>query len=254
MPRIIEWEEHPWNPVTGCSPVSEGCAHCYALQRAQQLEYQGNPHYTDGFTPTLHEDRMTEKYLKRYPPSRIFVNSMSDLFHEQVPTEFIQRAFRIIARNRRHLFMILTKREERLATLHQQLSWPDNLLMGVTVENHRHTNRIAILQQTAARYKIIFFEPLLDDVGTLDLNGIQWAFVGGESGAGCRPMDRDWVLNIKRQCDDQGCTFVFKQWGGVNRTASGALLDGRYYDELPTVENCLDRTTSGEDTQLDLFH
>lgn len=244
MPRIIEFQEIDtdqntrWNPVTGCTPNSRGCAHCYALERAEQMRFDGISRYSGGFTPTEWPDRL-RKDFNSLRPSRIFVNSMSDLFHEAVSDEFIGQVFNTIYLNPRHLFLVLTKRAERMHGFRGRYSRIRNLLLGVTVEHTDYIDRIRLLQETDARYKVIFFEPLLCDMGELNLAGINWAFVGGESLEGCRPMSESWVWRIKEQCEAQGCTFVFKGWGGVNRFERAALLRGRYYDNIPTVENCL---------------
>jgi protein gp37 len=215
-----------------------GCANCYAIPLAERMKFDGVNKYSGGFKLTLHPGQLTRKFdgLK---PSRIFVNSMSDLFHTDVPLEFIQQVFAVIAANPRHLFLVLTKRAEVMYKYKDELIWPKNLLMGVTVEHSDYKYRIDLLRDTKAIYKVIFFEPLLDEIGEVDLTGIHWAFVGGESGPNFRGVKPAWVRSLKEQCDLQGCPFVFKQWGGNPRERYGCRLDGKFYDDMPTIENCL---------------
>jgi len=221
-----------------------GCAHCYALPIAQRHQFNGSEKYADGFKLTLHPE-LLKRNFNALSPSRIFVNSMSDLMHEQVPLPYIQEVFSVIAANPKHLFLVLTKRAELLHQYNPSLSWPANLLMGVTVEHRNYIDRIRILQETDAIFKVIFFEPLLGDIGEVDLTGIRCTFVGGESGVGFRPVQKSWVQAIHQQCIQQGVPFVFKGWGGYPREANGCLLDGIRYDDLPTVENCLHPPSQG---------
>ena len=244
MRNIVEWEQIPWNPVSGCTPISMGCAHCYALRIAQRHQYNGSKKYADGFNLTFHPELLSRRF-SALPPSRIFVNSMSDLMHEQIPLPYIQEVFSVIAANSKHLFLVLTKRAELLHQYNPSLSWPANLLMGVTVEHRNYIDRIRLLQETNAIFKVIFFEPLLGDIGEVDLTGINFAFIGGESGPNFRPLNRDWIYSIKEQCDKQGCTFILKHFGGYPKEANGCLLDGIRYDDIPTVENCLHPPSQG---------
>lgn len=235
---LLDWHEVSWNPTTGCSAISKGCGNCYALPIARKLMNKGVKNYGDGFDLKIHPERLKMQFgtVRR---NRIFVDSMSDLFHEQVPIEFIKRVFAVIENNPRHLFLIVTKRAEQLSRYHSVLNWHKNLLMAVTVEHSDYKYRIKLLQETGAINKVVFFEPLLNDIGEVDLTGIKWAFVGGESGDGFRPVQKEWIYSIKYQCDKQGCKFVFKQWGGNPRWKKGNQLDGKYYINIPTVENCL---------------
>jgi len=194
----------------------------------------GQSKYQNGFNLTLHPEALQEPY-KRKKPTRILCCSMSDLFHKDVPLDYIKQVFQVICDNPHHLFMVVTKRAENLYEYHSELQWPDNILQAVSVEHPKYKCRLKLLQQTQAKHKVAFFEPLLEDLGELDLSGIGWAFVGGESGPGARGMENDWVLNIKEQCDEQGCTFIFKQWGGPQREQRGCELDGKRYDSIPTT-------------------
>jgi protein gp37 len=232
--NIVEWSEKPWNPITGCNPISPGCANCYAKKIAHWCHGMGQKKYENGFKLTLHPQALHEPY-KRKKPTRILVCSMSDLFHKDVPLDYIQQVFQVICDNPQHLFMIVTKRAEILNQFHSQLPWPENLLQAVSVEHSRYKYRLNLLQRTNAAHKVAFFEPLLGDLGEFDLTGIGWAFVGGESGQGARGMEKDWVLNIKNQCEKQGCTFIFKQWGGPQREQFGCELDGKRYDDIPSI-------------------
>lgn len=242
---IVEWQQIAWNPVTGCTPISTGCMHCYALPMAQRFQHNNNDKYVDGFKVTLHPELLLRRFNAIAKPSRIFVNSMSDLFHKDVPLDFIQQVFKVIVANPRHLFLVLTKRAEVMHQYRDELPWPRNLLMGVSVENADYKHRIRLLQETDAVNKCVFFEPLLGDIGEVDLTGIKWAFIGGESGMNFRNLNRDWIYSIKEQCDQQGCTFILKHFGGYPKEANGCLLDGIRYDNIPSVENCLETYTQG---------
>lgn len=231
----IEWTESTWNPVTGCTKVSDGCANCYAYIMANRLQKMGNYKYRNGFRLTLHEECLSEP-LSWKKPSLIFVNSMSDLFHEEIPAEFVKAVFSVMNKANWHTFQVLTKRAERLSELASELVWTDNIWQGVTVENEKNKFRIDYLRRIPAAVKFISFEPLIGDVGQVNLEGIDWAIVGGESGFNCRPMEVDWVLNIKRQCEEQHVLFYFKQWGGVRRQKNGRLLLGRTWDEMPALK------------------
>lgn len=228
----IEWTEATWNPVTGCTKVSPGCTHCYAERLAVRLRSMGQNNYRNGFDLTL-QPQSLELPLRWKTPRVIFVNSMSDLFHKEVPTEFILRVFDIMGRASWHRFQILTKRSERLMQLSSQLAWWPNIWMGVSVENERYTFRIDHLRQTGAVLKFLSLEPLLGPMPNLNLQGINWAIVGGESGPGARAMHQDWALDIRDQCQKSRVAFFFKQWGGTNKKKSGRELQGRTWDEMP---------------------
>ncbi len=230
----IEWTESTWNPLTGCSKISPGCQHCYAERMARRLQAMGHPHYTNGFRLTLHEHAL-ELPLRWRKPQTIFVNSMSDLFHKDVPLEFIQRVFDVMRRAHWHRFQVLTKRAERLAELSASVTWPGNIWMGVSVENQRYISRIDCLRKTGAAIKFLSLEPLLGPLPGLDLQGIDWVIVGGESGPGARPVQESWVLTIRDQCRRAGVPFFFKQWGGVNKKKAGRELRGRIWNEMPAA-------------------
>lgn len=228
----IEWTESTWNPVTGCTKVSPGCKHCYAERMARRLKAMGQPNYANGFALTLHE-HVLELPLRWKSPQVIFVNSMSDLFHEDVPQEFIQRAFAVMRQAHWHTFQVLTKRSARLAELDSQLDWPANVWMGVSIETGEYRHRADDLRRTRAATRFLSLEPLLGPVPALDLAGIDWVIVGGESGPGARPMHPDWVRDLRDQCAAGGVPFFFKQWGGVRKKENGRLLDGRAWDAMP---------------------
>jgi protein gp37 len=228
----IEWTEATWNPVTGCTKVSEGCRYCYAEKLALRLKAMNNPRYLNGFDIVLHDDALREP-LKWHKSKMIFVNSMSDLFHEKIPITFIEKVFKIIRISNHHIFQILTKRSERLMELAPLLNWPDNLWMGVTVEMEELTYRISHLKKTPAKVKFISFEPLLNNIETLDLKGIDWVIVGGESGPKSRIMEKEWVVNIKDRALNDDVAFFFKQWGGKNKKKAGRLLDGKTWSQIP---------------------
>ena len=228
----IEWTEATWNPVTGCSKISPGCRHCYAERMAKRLQAMGQLNYTNGFRLSLHEKALELPLLWKKPQA-IFVNSMSDLFHKDVPSKFIQRVYQVIQQAHWHHFQILTKRSERLLELNPKLSWSSNIWMGVSVENQKYAFRIDHLRKTGARIKFISFEPLLGPVYDLNLKGIDWVIVGGESGPQARPMEASWVVDIRNRCQRMKVPFFFKQWGGPNRKKTGRKLEGRTWDEIP---------------------
>jgi protein gp37 len=228
----IEWTGSTWNPVTGCTKISPGCLHCYAERLALRLQAMGQSNYVNGFRVTLH-NHMLELPLHWKQPRMIFVNSMSDLFHEDVPLSFIQEVFSVMRRAPWHTFQILTKRASRLAVLNTELDWPPNVWMGVTVENAGCVSRIDHLRSTGAETKFLSLEPLLGPVQNLNLSDIDWVIVGGESGPGARPMHPDWVTGLHQQCRQAPVPFFFKQWGGVRKKKAGRLLEGRTWDELP---------------------
>lgn len=240
----IEWTEATWNPLTGCTKVSPGCKHCYAERLSRRLQAMGNAKYANGFRLTLHEDAL-ELPLRWRKPRSIFVNSMSDLFHEQVPVDFVHRVFDVIRQAHWHRFQVLTKRPERLLELDPSLLWQPNIWMGVSVENQRYAHRIDLLRQTGAHVKFLSIEPLLGPLPSLDLTGIDWAIVGGESGPGARPMQEAWVRDIRDQCVSANVAFFFKQWGGVQKHRSGRLLEGRTWDQMPREPTTLPTAPSG---------
>jgi protein gp37 len=228
----IEWTEATWNPLTGCTKISPGCNHCYAERMALRLRAMGQANYANGFDLTLHE-HMLEVPLRWKKPRFIFVNSMSDLFHKDVPEEFIFRVFDVMRQASWHVFQVLTKRSDRLADLSPRIDWPKNVWMGVSVENADYTFRIDHLRQTGAKLRFLSVEPLLGPIPKLNLQGIDWVIVGGESGPGARPMEAEWVREIREQCQRARAAFFFKQWGGVNKARTGRELDGRTWDEMP---------------------
>ncbi|NIR51398.1 phage Gp37/Gp68 family protein [candidate division KSB1 bacterium] len=231
----IEWTETTWNPLTGCTKVSTGCKFCYAERMAYRLKAMGQKNYQNGFTLTLHE------HVLQYPlnwkkPQVIFVNSMSDLFHEQVPFVFIEKVFKIMKAAHWHRFQVLTKRAKRLAQLHDKLEWPLNVWMGVSVEDQDFVERIDRLRETNAETKFLSLEPLLGPLPNLTLNGIDWVIVGGESGPGARKMREEWVLDILNQCKDAKVPFFFKQWGGVFKKRIGRTLENRVWNQVPDFQ------------------
>jgi protein gp37 len=240
----IEWTEATWNPVAGCTVISPGCTNCYAMRLARRLELMGQPKYagttrmSGGRAKWNGEVKLDVAALdipKRWIVGRtIFVNSMSDLFHEQVPLDFIQAVFSTMVEAKQHTFQILTKRAERAADLSANLPWPDNVWMGVSVESADYIGRIDELRKTSAAVKFLSLEPLLGPLENLDLGGIDWAIAGGESGPSARPMNPDWVRSIRDQCLAVSVAFHFKQWGGTNKKRAGRILDGRTWDEQPT--------------------
>ena len=230
----IEWTEATWNPVTGCHKVSPGCAHCYAETFAERFRgVPGHP-YEQGFDLRLWPQRL-EIPLRWKQPRLVFVNSMSDLFHEQVPVEYIRDVFEVMSAATQHRFQILTKRHERLAELAVELPWPPNVWMGVSIENRRFVHRADYLRRVPASVRFISAEPLLGPLEGLDLSAVDWLIAGGESGFRHRPMREDWVLELRDRCVAEGVAFFFKQWGGRTSKSGGRLLAGRTWDELPQV-------------------
>jgi protein gp37 len=230
----IEWTESTWNPLTGCTKMSAGCRHCYAERMAVRLQAMGQAAYATGFDLALHPEKLEQPIAWR-KPSEIFVNSMSDLFHEDVPADFIQSVFETMRRASWHRFQVLTKRTERLEELSESISWPENVWMGVTVERRDYASRIDCLRETGAKVKFLSCEPLLGPLPGLDLDGIDWVIVGGESGPGARPMDPAWATNLRDQCLSADVPFFFKQWGGRNKKKAGRILDGRTWSEVPRI-------------------
>ena len=229
----IEWTDATWNPVTGCTKVSPGCKNCYAERLALRLRAMGNPRYRDGFALTLHPDQLTLPLRWRHP-RRIFVNSMSDLFHETVPDDFIHQVFEVMKRADWHTFQILTKRSRRLAAVAPGLFWAPNIWQGVSVESARYTRRVRDLQTVPSVVRFLSVEPLLGPIPHLPLDGIDWVIVGGESGGRPRPMAPEWACQIRDQCREARVPFFFKQWGGRTPKAGGRVLEGRTWDEMPT--------------------
>lgn len=230
----IEWTESTWNPVTGCTKISPGCKHCYAERMALRLRAMGQRNYVNGFDLTLQENAL-ELPLRWKKPQVIFVNSMSDLFHKDVPLDFILRVFDVMNRASWHRYQVLTKRSERLLELSAKLPWQPHIWMGVSVENEDYTFRIDHLRETGAYIKFLSLEPLLGPLSELDLQGIDWVIVGGESGPGARPLLESWVTDIRDMCLNARVPFFFKQWGGVNKKRTGRILQGRTWEQMPYV-------------------
>jgi len=232
----IEWTESTWNPVTGCTKISSGCKYCYAEIMARRLQSMGQEKYTNGFNLTLHHVTLNEPYTWK-KPMVIFVNSMSDLFHNDVPVQFIKDVFRVMKENPHHVFQVLTKRADLLLYYDREgyLEWTHNIWMGVTVEDNTVTKRIDLLRQTGARIKFLSCEPLLTGLSGMNLQGINWVIVGGESGRNPRPIQEEWILDIKDQCRRANVPFYFKQWGGINKKKNGKTLLGKQYTEMPEI-------------------
>ena len=228
----IEWTDATWNPVTGCTKISPGCKHCYAERMAKRLKAMGQKNYANGFELTL-QPHMLELPLKWRQPSQVFVNSMSDLFHNEVPVGYIKKVFDVMRRAHWHQYQVLTKRSERLREIAPQLAWEPQIWMGVSVENEDYLYRIDDLRQTGAIVKFLSLEPLLGPLPRLNLCGIDWVIVGGESGPGARPMHPEWVREIRDRCLHAKVPFFFKQWGGPIKSRTGRLLDGRTWDDMP---------------------
>ena len=228
----IEWTEVTWNPVTGCSKISPGCLNCYAERMAKRLQAMGQPNYRDGFAVRTHE-HMLQTPLSWTRPRMVFVNSMGDLFHEEVPETFIRRVFEVMERTPQHTYQLLTKRAERLVEVAPFLPWPDNVWMGVTVEDNPRLTRVERLREVRSAVRFLSIEPLLGPLPDLDLGGIDWVIVGGESGPHARPMEEQWVCSIRDACVDQAVPFFFKQWGGTRKKVAGRLLEGRTWSEMP---------------------
>ena len=228
----IEWTEVTWNPVTGCTKISPGCKHCYAERMAKRLRAMGVEKYAAGFSVALHESILGDP-LRWKKPRLVFVNSMSDLFHESVPEAFIESVFAIMNRARRHTFQVLTKRPERAALLSGRLNWTPNIWLGVSIESENLLGRLQPLQKTGARTKFLSLEPLLGPLPDMDLTGIDWVITGGESGPGARSLEPAWIRDIRDNCVRSGTPFFFKQWGGVFKKRTGRVLDGRTWDQMP---------------------
>lgn len=231
----IEWTEMTWNPTTGCTKISAGCKFCYAEIMSKRLKAMRIPKYKDGFKVRTHEDQLGIPYTWKRSKV-VFVNSMSDLFHEDIPLDFIKKVFKVMNENPQHVFQVLTKRAERLLQVHKELKWTHNIWMGVSVEDERVKARIDFLRRTKAKVKFLSCEPLIGPLKKLNLMKIDWVIVGGESGHHPRPMNEEWVLDIQEQCEKKDVAFFFKQWGGRNKKANGRLLNGKTYDEMPETE------------------
>jgi protein gp37 len=230
----IEWTEKTWNPTTGCNKVSQGCKYCYAEGMALRLQKDGVRKYRNGFDVTVHEYELNTPY--RWPePSLVFVNSMSDVFHEAIPVEFIKRIFKVMNETPQHTYQVLTKRDKRLLEVQEQLKWTKNIWMGVSVEDEKVVRRIDSLRQSKAAVKFLSLEPLIGPLPSLNLEGIDWVIVGGESARTPRPMKQEWVFEILHQCRKADVPFFFKQWGGRNKKAAGRMLNGKIYDEMPVL-------------------
>jgi len=230
----IEWTDTTWNPVTGCTPISDGCMYCYAMRMAKRLKAMGNKRYTNGFNVTLHYD-LLEKPLHWKRPRMVFVNSMSDLFHEDIPLEFIQKVFATMNQAQHHIFQVLTKRSSRLLEVCNELEWTKNIWMGVTVESQKYLSRVDNLRSVPAAIRFLSVEPMISSLKPLKLGGIDWVIVGGESGPGSRVMNKEWVQEVRDTCIKKGVPFFFKQWGGTNKKKAGRKLDGEIWDQFPVV-------------------
>lgn len=230
----IEWTESTWNPITGCTKISAGCKECYASKLALRLQAMGQEKYREGFKPTMHPQTLKDpnKWKKG---KLVFVNSMSDTFHKDFPLAFIQQMFGVMNGTARHTYQVLTKRADRLEELNPFLTWTNNIWMGVSVENEKVIDRIDHLRNTDAKVKFLSCEPLLGPLPNLNLEGIDWVIVGGESGPNARPIEKEWVEDIQQQCEKAGVAFFFKQWGGVNKKKNGRLLNGKTFDEMPSI-------------------
>lgn len=230
----IEWTEATWNPITGCSKISNGCQHCYAATLAKRLQAMGNIRYKNGFEVTIHRD-LFERPLEWKKPKMIFVNSMSDIFHEKVSDDDIFALFKVMNKANWHTFQLLTKRPERLSYISSRVEWTPNIWMGVTVEDSKSIGRCEMLKKCGAKIKFISAEPLLESIGRINLNGIDWLIVGGESGAGCRPLNKDWVIELRDLAKESNVPFFFKQWGGFHHSQGGSELEGVEYKEYPHI-------------------
>jgi protein gp37 len=233
----IEWTESTWNPITGCTKISAGCKNCYAEVMTRRLQAMGQEKYQDGFNLAMHPETLNEPYSWK-KPRVIFVNSMSDLFHKDIPVQYIIDVFRVMKDNPHHVFQILTKRADLLLYYDKEelLEWTHNIWMGVTVEDNTVTKRIDLLRQTGAKIKFLSCEPLLTGLPELNLKDIDWVIVGGESGRTPRHIKEEWVINIKEQCQKANVAFYFKQWGGTNKKKNGKSLQGKQYTEMPEVK------------------
>lgn len=231
----IEWTEMTWNPTTGCDKISQGCKFCYAEIMSKRLQAMGVEKYRDNFKVRLHPEALKIPYSWK-KSKVVFVNSMSDLFHKDIPIEFIHSVFKVMNENPQHVFQVLTKRADRLASIHHKLKWSHNIWMGVSVEDEKVIDRIDSLRSIKAKVKFLSLEPLIGPLPNLNLENIDWVIVGGESGYSPRPMKSEWVIDIQEQCKENDVAFFFKQWGGKNKKKNGRTLNGRTYDEMPEIE------------------
>lgn len=231
----IEWTEMTWNPTTGCDKISAGCKYCYAEVMTRRLQAMGVDKYKDGFKIRTHDDALSIPYSWK-SSKVVFVNSMSDLFHTEVPLSFIKKVFEVMNNTPQHTYQVLTKRAERLYELHSKLNWTSNIWMGVSVENEKVKGRIDFLRETNAKVKFLSCEPLIGQLPNMNLENIHWVIVGGESGRKVRPMKESWVWDIRQQCAEQGAAFFFKQWGGTNKKKTGRELGGSTYNEMPLID------------------
>lgn len=232
----IEWTEMTWNPTTGCTKISAGCKYCYAELMSKRLQSMGIDKYRNGFQIATHEDSLNTPYSWK-GSKLVFVNSMSDLFHPEIPLDFIKKVFHVMNDNPQHTFQVLTKRADRLYQIHEELTWTKNIWMGVSVEDSRVMDRIDFLRETNAKIKFLSCEPLIGPLMNMNLTNIDWVIVGGESGRKARPMNEWWVWDIRQQCQEVGVSFFFKQWGGVNKKKAGRELGGQVYNEMPLIQN-----------------
>lgn len=233
-PSKIEWTESTWNPSTGCNKISSGCLNCYAELMTRRLQAMGMEKYKAGFNLTCHYNELQQPYTWK-KPRMVFVNSMSDLFHENMPFDFIKAVFNVMNECSQHTFQVLTKRADILEKYHTLLKWTPNIWMGVTVENDKVTKRIDSLRKVPAFIKFLSIEPLISAIPNLNLLNIDWVIVGGESGQKARPIKEEWVIDIKNQCLQKQIPFFFKQWGGKNKKASGKILQGKIYCQMPEI-------------------
>ncbi len=231
----IEWTEATWNPITGCTKISNGCAHCYAETFARRLSAMGNPRYHNGFNVTIHND-LIQLPLSWKKPRMIFVNSMSDVFHDDIPDDVIFSLFNTMNEATWHTFQVLTKRADRLLNLSNHINWTRNIWMGVSVEDRMNLRRVDLLRQCGATVKFVSAEPLLESINQIDLIDIDWLIVGGESGANCRKMEEAWVHELLQRSREAGTAFFFKQWGGYHHSKAGSILNGREYKEYPQID------------------
>jgi len=234
MATKIEWTDITWNPTTGCTKISSGCKNCYAEKMALRLKAMHLEKYAKGFDLAIHPELLCEPYSWKLP-RMVFVNSMSDLFHEGVPFEFIKQIFKVMNENPKHIFQVLTKRADKLVEFNEKLNWSSNIWLGVTVEDNKQLNRIDKLRKTDAKVKFLSCEPLLSSLKNINLQKIDWVIVGGESGTNARPIEKIWVEEIKNSCEIYQVPFFFKQWGGRNKKENGRLLNGEIYSEMPNV-------------------
>jgi len=232
----IEWTQMTWNPTTGCTKLSQGCKFCYAEIMSRRLQLMGVDKYKDNFKVRIHPKTLKIPYTWK-KSKVVFVNSMSDLFHEKIPESYIKKVFKVMNENPQHIFQVLTKRAERLFAIEEQLNWTSNIWMGVSVEEKKVESRIDFLRNTQAAIKFLSLEPLIDALPNLNLHNIDWVIVGGESGHRPRKMEKDWVIDIKNQCEKSEVSFFFKQWGGTNKKKAGRMLEGQTWDEMPKYQN-----------------